>query len=366
MSEKGEDRKPSLLPVQNGDTLLERMAKFYLIPEGPFLAHWNRFIVLVAILLALLTSFMAAFQYSSPAAWAVAYILDVCFLVDIWLKFHMAYLQGGFWVVFPKEMAMNYMKTYDFYFDIVANFPVDLIALGWAHVGEGEGKIEGVKVLALVRLWKLLRTVRVLTFFRRQENKLHASFSIQIVKFVVYLSLLTHLICCVWFANACSGDLQWDTTRMMKSCRDDSWVINKGWEGSSLASIYAGSLYWSLTTMTTTGYGDIHPENDSERIFALFTMTMGNLFFGYISGTVASTLSNMNARRVAYQQKMEAIRQYMADRDMDRDMQQRVLDYYDYVWERNRGIDVKNIFGDMPSTFKSEVALSLNNQIIDN
>jgi hypothetical protein len=68
---------------------------------------------------------------------------------------------------------------------------------------------------------------------------------------------------------------------------------------------------------------------------------------------------------VSYQQKMDAIRQYMSDRAMDSDMQERVLEYYDYVWERNKGIDVKNLFEDMPSTFKSEVALSLNNAIID-
>ncbi|KAJ3029003.1 UNVERIFIED_CONTAM: hypothetical protein HDU68_000373 [Siphonaria sp. JEL0065] len=73
----------------------------------------------------------------------------------------------------------------------------------------------------------------------------------------------------------------------------------------------------------------------------------------------------MDSRRVAYHQKMDAIRQYMNDRDMDSDMQERVLEYYDYMWERNKGIDVKNLFEDMPSTFKSEVALSLNHGIID-
>ncbi|KAJ3382143.1 hypothetical protein HDU84_004590 [Entophlyctis sp. JEL0112] len=73
----------------------------------------------------------------------------------------------------------------------------------------------------------------------------------------------------------------------------------------------------------------------------------------------------MDSRRVSYQQKMDAVRQYMSDRNMEADMQERVLDYYDYVWERNRGIDVRNLFDDMPSTFKGEVALSLNNAIID-
>lgn len=117
--------------------------------------------------------------------------------------------------------------------------------------------------------------------------------------------------------------------------------------------------------MTTTGYGDIRATNDIERVYALLIMTTGIFFYGYVSGTIASTLSNMDSRRVSYQQKMDAVKQYMNTRDMEHEMQQRVIDYYDYVWERNRGIDVKHLFEDMPITFKSEVALSLNNQIID-
>jgi hypothetical protein len=117
--------------------------------------------------------------------------------------------------------------------------------------------------------------------------------------------------------------------------------------------------------MTTTGYGDLHAVNDLERTYSFIVQTIGVFFYGYVSGTIASTLSNMDSRRVSYQQKMDGVKQYMVTREMDGDMQERVVDYYDYVWDRNRGIDVKNLFDDMPITLRSEVALSLNNQIID-
>ena len=65
------------------------------------------------------------------------------------------------------------------------------------------------------------------------------------------------------------------------------------------------------TTLTTTGYGDIHPENTGERIMAMVVMIVGILFFGYISGTIASSLSNMDSRRITYQQKMDAVVAYM-------------------------------------------------------
>lgn len=116
--------------------------------------------------------------------------------------------------------------------------------------------------------------------------------------------------------------------------------------------------------MTTTGYGDIHATNDMERLFSALTMTFGIFFYGYVSGTIASHLANKDSRRVSYRQKMEAVQQYMDTRDMEPTMQNRVLEYYDYLWERNKGIDVGNMFEDMPVAFKSEVAISLNDEII--
>ncbi|KAJ3174459.1 Kinesin-like protein kif27 [Geranomyces variabilis] len=363
---EAKNKKPSLLPPRNGDTLWEQLTKFYVIPEGSFLRTWDEVMVILAIINAILVPFMAAFQYHSVGAWIVSYIIDVLFFVDMYIKFHVAYLVGGFWVVFPKEMMMHYLQSWDFVFDVLINFPVDIVAFGWL----GKGNNLAQTKLSLIRLWKILRTGRIIIYYRRQEKKLHASFRVQVLKFVSYAIVLTHGISCIWFANACSGNIVWPSSDISASCNSDSWV-NSSMEFFGLASLglgqlYIASTYWAIVTMTTLGYGDIRPNNTSERIFSIFTALCGILFYGYINGTIASTLSNMDSRRVAYQQRLDAVKQYMTDRKMDPDMKERVLTYYDYVWERNRGIDVRGLFVDMPSAFKQEVALSLNNQIIDN
>ncbi|KAJ3330919.1 Kinesin-like protein kif27 [Blyttiomyces sp. JEL0837] len=348
----------ALLPTSLADGWLERLTKFYLIPEGPFMANWDRLMVLLTVINSIIISLMAAFRIEDPGAFVICYVIDFIFLVDIYIKFHVAYLQGGFWVVFPKEMAMHYLNSKEFKFDILANIPLDIIAFGWT------GRGDALRILTLVRIPKMLRAARILIYFRRMERKLHASFLLQIIKFMSYLITMTHNVACIWFAIGCP-------TGLAPQCAGATWVDQAGLinddrtQLNSTVALYVNSIYWTVMTMTTTGYGDVRPQNDGERVFALFAMTAGTFFFGYVSGTIASALSNMDSRRVAYQQKMDAVRQYMADRDMDMDMQERVIDYYDYVWERNKGIDVKNLFEDMPSTFKSEVALSLNGGIID-
>ncbi|KAJ3218541.1 Kinesin-like protein kif27 [Dinochytrium kinnereticum] len=346
--------KGALLPSTLAEGWLERLTKFYLIPEGPFLQNWDRLMVLFTVISCTLLTFMAAFNHHSTAAFFVSYVIDFLFLLDIYIKFHVAYLQGGFWVVFPKEMAMHYLHSVEFKYDVTANLPLDIIALGWVHRGEEEA----LMMLTFLRIAKIIRVARILTFFRRQERKLHATFLLQVLKFMTTLIVITHTIACIWYVMVCP---ERDSGMCRMPSRDEIEVVRN----QTLPSLYVQSVYWTVTTMTTCGYGDITPQNDGQRLFAIFTMTSGIFFYGYVSGTIASALANMDSRRVSYQQKMDAVRQYMSDRAMDVDMQERVLDYYDYVWERNRGIDIKNLFEDMPSTFRSEVALSLNNAIID-
>lgn len=246
--DEGKPKKPSLLPPRNGDTLLDRLTKFYVIPEGSFMRRWDQWMVILATANALLISFMAAFQFNSVAAWVVSYIMDVFFFVDMYIKFHVAYLVGGFWVVFPKEMALHYFKSFEFWFDVFINFPIDIVAFGYIYRGTKAAQIK----LSLIRVWKILRTGRVVLYFRRQEKKLHASFGIQVVKFICYAIILTHLIACVWFATACSGYIEWDTvTSYLGSCKADSWVAMRHPEDGktfgelTLGNIYIASLYWA-------------------------------------------------------------------------------------------------------------------------
>ncbi|KAJ1548591.1 Kinesin-like protein kif27, partial [Cladochytrium tenue] len=216
----------------------------------PFLSVWDSIMVVLTLTGHVLMTFMVAFDFFHPLAFVVSYLIDFMFLLDIYLKFHVAYLQGGFWVVFPKEMAVHYLSSRTFLFDILSSIPWDLVALGWLR------SPDALYILCLTRLGKMVRAFRIFVFFRLQEQKLHASFGVQILKFASYLLLLEHSTACMWFAIACPRGTA-------ESCYPGSWIAGFGTESSTamaqvsllssdgssfsvdLATLYIQSLYWT-------------------------------------------------------------------------------------------------------------------------
>ena len=58
--------------------------------------------------------------------------------------------------------------------------------------------------------------------------------------------------------------------------------LKPGLNWDNVAPHYTAALYWTFTTITTVGYGDLTPTDLSERLYAIFAMIIGTGLFGYI------------------------------------------------------------------------------------
>ena len=54
--------------------------------------------------------------------------------------------------------------------------------------------------------------------------------------------------------------------------------------------MYIVSFYFTVTTITTVGYGDIKGHTTIERVFCTITMILGVVSFSFASGSLASIL----------------------------------------------------------------------------
>ena len=73
----------------------------------------------------------------------------------------------------------------------------------------------------------------------------------------------------------------------------DTWVEN--YKDEDGVGLYFVSFYWTITTITTVGYGDISGTNLIERIFCSLIMVVGVVAFSFANGTLTSMLSSYDS-----------------------------------------------------------------------
>ena len=68
----------------------------------------------------------------------------------------------------------------------------------------------------------------------------------------------------------------------------------------SLWMRYVSSIYWSMTTMTTVGYGDLHAANTREMIFTVFYMLFNLGFNSYLIGNMTNLVVEGSRRTMLF------------------------------------------------------------------
>lgn len=67
---------------------------------------------------------------------------------------------------------------------------------------------------------------------------------------------------------------------------------------------YVDALYFTATTITTVGYGDIAPQTDAGKIFTVFYAFLGiGMFFGFANIIFQSTMQKRFLRRKSEEDK---------------------------------------------------------------
>ena len=101
-------------------------------------------------------------------------------------------------------------------------------------------------------------------------------------------------------------------------CADGRTVakIEKGW-------LYLWVLYWTITTMTTIGYGDISPRTSLEVLLTIVVELIGTVLFGWMLGNIANLLAEFNQYETAYKMRMEQIKAHCLPQDPARDEEAR-------------------------------------------
>ena len=81
--------------------------------------------------------------------------------------------------------------------------------------------------------------------------------------------------------------------------------------------LYWDSLYWSLTTMTTIGYGDRGPKTESELVYTIFAEVFGLAFFALLLTQINNVNDLLGVQMKDFKQYKDGVLQFMDARQLD-------------------------------------------------
>lgn len=67
---------------------------------------------------------------------------------------------------------------------------------------------------------------------------------------------------------------------------------------SSKGELYLASIYFAFSTLTTSGFGDIHAYTDAEMIMTVLWLIFGIVIYSFVIGTLTSILSSIDSHQV--------------------------------------------------------------------
>merc|ERR1719456_568719 len=88
--------------------------------------------------------------------------------------------------------------------------------------------------------------------------------------------------------------------------------------------VYITSLYWSVMTLTSIGYGDITPMTGPERLICVGLMLIGAMVWAYIIGQACSVLANLDIHESRFKQRLDDLNYMLADRGIKHELRRRL------------------------------------------
>jgi len=304
-------------------------------PESRFKVVWEVYILIMTVAVTIVAPLIVVFRLpSTPFLVGFDILVTLTFAADILIHFNTGFMVRQEMVTDRRQIALRYLKSW-FLLDLVATLPFT-----WFFRTSRFAALNRVfRFFRLARLFKLFGSSKILN--RAKKLSFVNPAFMRLFLLVFWILVAAHLIACGWIFIGGPGEFPTN------------------------GETYLEAFYWTVTTLTTIGYGDITPAEPLQFIFVIIIMLIGAAIYGFIIGNIANIIANLDVAKTQFREKVENVDTFLKYRNIPGDLQKRIHDYYDYLWESRRGYEESKLLRDLPTSLKTQVSFFLNQDIIE-
>ncbi|CAI2735164.1 unnamed protein product [Schistosoma spindalis] len=367
---------PELNPEQKLHS--PRIHPFTLKHYGPVKAVWDWLVLLFVIYTAVFTPYAAAFllpdakrkrrhndgwgRYSGLTSYQnplqiIDLFVDIMFIVDIFINFRTTYVNRNDELIsHPGQIAIHYFKGW-FLIDVVAAIPFDLLLFG----AETD---EMATLIGLLKTARLLRLVRVVRKLDRYSEYGAAVLLLLMATFV----LIAHWLACIWYAIGNVERQQFNVRigwldQLAEQIKQP--FGNRSTLGPSIKSKYITALYFTFSSLTSVGFGNVSPNTNSEKIFSVCVMLVGSLMYAGIFGHVSAIIQRLYSGTARYHAQMLRVKEFIRFHQIPNPLKRRLEEFFQHAWSYTNGIDMNLVLRSFPECLQADICLHLNRNLLN-
>ncbi|KAI3379160.1 hypothetical protein SNEBB_001485 [Seison nebaliae] len=346
------------------DPMQQPRAKCTILHYSIFKTIWDWIILFFVIYTAVSTPYHAAFLIESGEEESdkvkavmtnIDYAVDVLFVLDILINFRTTYVnEKGELISEQIRIAKKYLTGW-FVIDLLAAIPFDLIL---------KVMIEDIKkiptLVGLLKTARLLRLIRVARKMDRYSEYGGALLGLLTCGF----ALIAHWLACIWYAIGHAerrteyGQIGW--LMQLANMTNQPYDATKRFSGPSIKSRYVTALYFTLSSLTSVGFGNVSPNTNNEKIFSVCVMMIGSLMYASIFGNVSAIIQRLYNGSARYHTQMLRLKEFIRTHQLPVPICQRIEDYFHHMWSYSNGVDTNTVLRSFPESLQGDICLHLN------
>lgn len=336
----------------------ESLSREWLIhPQVPWKMRWDLVVSYFILHSVVVIPYRLSTNYETTGFWlGFDYFIDTIFLIDMVFNTRTPYFskEERVYVCVPKDIYSSYLRSW-FAIDLMSTIPVDsLIPLMMPNLNRSNLRtLKLIRALRLIRLIKLARLLKLKKNIRILEDYIGGPAVMTLLTLLFQGLFVAHMLACFWLiVGTQMGEM---------SGSREAWYLETSMEDREDESqYYFASMYWSFSTMTTVGYGDIVGTRDDERLYACVAMMVGATVFGYVVGSVATVSKKFNVGGNRRREAMQDVRSFLRSQKLPRKLRDDVEEFFQIHQAHCSVFDEQQILEDLPRNLRAEVrSLSL-------
>ncbi|KAL6523751.1 hypothetical protein OROGR_017354 [Orobanche gracilis] len=349
MEEEGAFNDFTAVAAASGEDMNFHIKAYYLLH-----GFLNTFMMVLFIYFAWFLPFGFAFRLDDHGDIGVMYIINhivnAIFIIEIMLinLFSVAYIDSNNFnlVDAPLRIAIRvhvYMSLENIFRSLFSSSPLlDLHPL--------KGSCYQLDLLHFKDASTVASITAQLLFCKLEKN---VNVNYPLLRCIKMIALLVTLFTIHW------GGCVFYAIADKSSDPANSWIgsVYKDFKEFGIWKKYGISLYWSIATFTTTGFGDVHAQNSIEMLFSkIYTLVSFGVTM-YIIANLSNLMVRWTIQTIQFRDALIALSGFALDnRDLPQGLKDQMLSYLKL--ERDE-MQQEDIMKRMPKKIQDKVALEI-------